>query len=265
MTTGPDDAWASGAAYDEYMGRWSRAVARVFIDWLCPKPSARWLEVGCGTGALSSVICERCEPTSLVACDPSEPFVSRARCQVSDERASFVVAGADALPSAEGGFDIIASGLVLNFLPDPGLAVASMRERLRPGGVVAAYVWDYLEDLEFLRHFWDEAALMDSRAAALDEGRRFPLCQATALASLFGDAGLAQVATAPLGIAMDFADFDDYWRPFLGGTGPAPTYVASLDPARRESLRARLERRLRPEPDGRIHLRAKAWAVRGLA
>jgi len=228
-------------------------------------PSAHWLEVGCGTGALTSTICDLCEPASIIACDPSEPFIEHARNNLADARASFVIAGAEALPSRDGGFEAIVSGLVLNFLPDPGQALASIRERLRPGGTVAAYVWDYAEGMEFLRYFWEEAAASDPRAAALDESRRFPLCRRSALESFFRAAGLKQVETALLDIPTDFSDYDDYWTPFLRGTGPAPSYVVSLDPTTRELLRERLRRRLHPGSDGRILLQARAWAVRGLS
>jgi SAM-dependent methyltransferase len=247
------------------MGRWSRPLARAFLEWLHPKPSAHWLEVGCGTGALTSTICDLCEPASVVACDPSEPFIEYARKNLSDGRASFVAAGVEALPHRGGGFDAVVSGLVLNFLPNPGEAVASIRERLHPGGIVAAYVWDYGEGMQFLRAFWEEAVASDHHAAALDEGRRFPLCRTPALASLFRAAGLVQVETDRLEIPTDFASFDDYWTPFLRGTGPAPSYVASLDRTSRERLRERLSRRLHAESDGRIQLRARAWAVRGVS
>jgi len=265
MTSASDDKWMTGAAYEAYMGRWSRPLARVFVEWMHPKPSAHWIEVGCGTGALTSTICDLCEPASVIACDPSAPFIEHARNSLSDARASFVIAGAEALPSRDGGFDAVVSGLVLNFLPDPGQAVASMRERLRPGSIVAAYVWDYAEGMEFLRCFWEEAVASDPRAGAFNEGRRFPLCQRSALESLFRAAGLKQVETDLLDISTDFANFDDYWTPFLHGTGPASSYVVSLDPPSRELLRERLRRRLHPGSDGRIHLRARAWAVRGLS
>ena len=265
MTSVPGDRWVTGDAYEAYMGRWSRPLARAFVEWLRPKSSAHWLEMGCGTGALTSAICELGEPASVVACDPSEPFIAHARQHLSDARASFVVAGAETLPRREGGFDAIVAGLVLNFLPDPGAVVTAVRERLRPGGTVAAYVWDYAEGMEFLKAFWDEAVALDPRASALDEGRRFPLCRTAALAALFSAGGLAQVTTAPLVIPTDFASFDDYWTPFLRGTGPAPSYVASLDPSSRELLRERLTRRLHSGSGGRIHLKARAWAVRGVS
>lgn len=261
----PADRWVIGEAYEAYMGRWSRPLARAFVEWLHPKPSANWLEVGCGTGALTSTICDLCEPASVVACDPSEPFIEHARKSLPDPRASFIVAPAEALPRRAGGFDAAVSGLVLNFLPHPEAAVVSIRERLRRGGTVAAYVWDYAQGMEFLRLFWEEAVDLDPRAVALDEGKRFPLCEASALASLFRTARLAQVETRALEIPTAFTTFDDYWMPFLRGTGPAPSYVTSMDPSRRELLRERLERRLQTGSDGRILLRARAWAVRGVS
>jgi SAM-dependent methyltransferase len=265
MTNVPSDRWLTGDAYEAYMGRWSRPLARAFVAWLQPKPAVHWLEVGCGTGALTSTICDLCEPASVVACDPSETFVEHAGKNLTDARVSFTAAGADALPRRDGGFDLIVSGLVFNFLPDPAAAVASTRERLRSGGTVAAYVWDYAAGMEFLRLFWDEAVAMDPRASALHEGSRFPLCEPSALASLFRAGGLTGVGTGALEIPTVFTTFDDYWVPFLRGTGPAPAYVAALHPDQRNVLRARLERRLQTGSDGRISLRARAWAVRGLS
>ena len=246
------------------MGRWSRPLARLFVEWLKTKSLANWLEVGCGTGALTSAICELCMPASIVACDPSKPFIEYARRSFPDVRASFLMTGAEELPNRDGGFDAAVSGLVLNFLPDAGKAVSSMRERLRPGGTVAAYVWDYSGGMEFLRIFWEEAVTLDPRSAALDEGQRFPIYRPEVLASTFQSAGLVQVETHSLEIPTDFATFDDYWTPFLRGTGPAPGYVASLDPPSRESLRERIMQRLHVGA-GRIRLHARAYAVRGVA
>jgi len=247
------------------MGRWSRPLSRLFVEWLDPAPAANWLEVGCGTGALTSAICDLCEPASIVACDPSAPFIEYARQSVPDPRISFVIAGAENLPRRDGGFDAVVSGLVLNFLPDVVQAVSTMRNHLRQGGTVAAYVWDHANGMEFLRYFWDEAVTLDPRAAALDEGQRFPICRPEALKALFQAAGLIQVETHPLEIPTEFATFGDYWTPFLQGTGPAPSYVASLDALSRESLRERIRRRLPSGSDGRISLRARAWAVRAVA
>jgi SAM-dependent methyltransferase len=263
------DNWASGDAYETYMGRWSRPIARSFIGWLQREPAGHWLDVGCGTGALTSAILEIAGPASIAACDPSTPFVEDARRRVADPRVTFAVAGSADLPTRDGGFDAIVSGLVLNFIPDPEAAVSAMRARLRARGCVAAYVWDYAEGFEPLRCFWDEAVALDPDAARLDQGRRFPLCRPEMLAALFRGAGLDDVETGPLEHHISLASFDEYWEPFLGGTGPAPAYVASLTPGGREALRERLSerlrRRIRPDADGRINLTARAWAVRGLS
>jgi SAM-dependent methyltransferase len=245
------------------MGRWSRLLAEGFLRWLGPGPGLAWLDVGCGTGALTGVLRELADPALVVACDPSEPFVEYARTRITDAKVSFVVAGADRLPERAGGFDCVVSGLVLNFFPDPRKAVQRMRERARGGGVVAAYVWDYAGRMEFLRRFWDEAVALDPDARALDEGLRFPLCRRDGLESVFRDAGLRDVRSEAIEIPTRFQSFADYWAPFLGGTGPAPSYVASLDEDRRRALRDRLEARLVAGSGARIELTARAWAARG--
>jgi trans-aconitate methyltransferase len=263
MSDASSDRWLAGDAYDAFMGRWSRRLAFTFLEWLQPGQSAHWLEIGCGTGALTRAISERADPASVVACDASAPFVEFARTQIPDARVSFVASAADSLPRRDPGFDLAVAGLVLNFVPDPAAAMSAIRERLAPGGQAAVYVWDYADGMEFLRIFWDEAAALDSGADALHEGKRFPLCQPNALASVFQSAGFQNVETHALEMATDFASFDDYWTPFLSGTGPAPAYVASLDDHAREGLRRRLEDRLRSPGDERVRLRARAWAVRG--
>src|SRR5262245_30142273 len=184
------DRWAEGSAYERFMGRWSRRLARSFVAWISVGSKAHWLDVGCGTGALASAICEMSHPASVIACDPSEPFIEHARSRISGAPVSFSVAGVEALPEREDGFDAIVSGLALNFMPDPAQAVKSMRARLRHQGLLAAYVWDYAGGMEFLRIFWDEAVALDTPAAKIEEGARFPLCQPEALASLFRGAGL---------------------------------------------------------------------------
>jgi SAM-dependent methyltransferase len=260
-----DDRWLAGSAYERYMGRWSRPLADAFLEWLGAPRGSHWLEIGCGTGALTSAIARSCDPQSVMACDPAEPFLEHARQHTVDPRVAFVVAGADEPPAREGGFDAAVSGLVLNFLPAPAAVLATLRDRLRPGGLVGGYVWDYAEGMEFLRVFWDEATAIDPRAAALDEGRRFPLCSGGALRRLFEGAGLTDVDTGGLQVETPFAGFDDFWDPFLRGTGPAPAFVASLEPAARDHLAERLRRRLQPSGGGEIRLRARAWCVRALS
>jgi SAM-dependent methyltransferase len=265
MTNPTGDRWAAASAYEAYMGRWSRALAKAFLQWLEPAPSAHWFELGCGTGALSAAILESCDPKSLTATEPSAPFLEFARDALQDLRVTFVNAGADAPPSRDGGFDVSVSGLVLNFVPKLDEVLVVLRERLRAGGVLGAYVWDYASGMEFLRHFWDEVVALDAAAAGLDEGRRFGPWQPSDAAECFRRAGISRVESAFIAIPTEFEDFDDYWRPFLGGTGPAPAYVAGLEPERRERLRERLEQRLPRSANGRIALRARAVAVRGVA
>jgi SAM-dependent methyltransferase len=262
---GLSDRWAAGAIYETFMGRWSRLLAPKFVSWLTVPPNAHWLDVGCGTGALSDAICVGAQPASVVACDPSESFLEHARRRHVDPRISFLVAGVGQLPDRPGGFESVTSCLALNFFPDPSAAIAEMRRVAATDGLVSACVWDYGDRMELLRRFWDSARALDPRAAELDEGRRFPICRPQALEALFRDGGLVEVACEPLEIVTRFVSFAELWTPFLGGTGPAPSYVASLDSRRREALAEHLDRSLRREPDGAISLVARAWAVRGIA
>jgi ubiquinone/menaquinone biosynthesis C-methylase UbiE len=219
-----------------------------------------WLDVGCGTGAMTSAICAHADPASVVGCDPAEPFIEYARHHSNDARTSFVVAGAGNLPRREDGYGSITSLLALNFFPDLDAAVREMRSLTTPRGTVSACVWDYHDKMEFLRYFWNAVAAMD---AALDEDARFPICRPEALAELFRAGDFRDVRCEPLEIPTVFANFDDYWGAFLEGTGPAPTYVASLDADRRDALRRKLEQTLPRGRGGSIPLTARAWAVRG--
>jgi SAM-dependent methyltransferase len=257
------DSWASGEAYEPYIGRWSRVVAVQFLQWLRPPSSARWLDVGCGTGAVTQTVLDHASPSDVVGVDPSDGFIAYARDRVRDPRARFEVASATDLPLADDDRDVAVSGLVLNFVSDAGRAAAEMARVTRMGGTVGAYVWDYAEGMQLLRLFWDAAAELDPRAGELDEGARFPLCHPEPLAELFSGAGLLDVTTAAIDVPTRFADFDDLWTPFLSGGAPAPGYVASLSEPDRAALRENLRGRLPSEQDGSIPLTARAWAVRG--
>jgi SAM-dependent methyltransferase len=183
---------------------------------------------------------------------------------MQDARIRFEVAGAEALPIDSEHYDAVVSGLVLNFIPQPGRAVQAMAGATRPGGVVAAYVWDYGGGMQLMRHFWNAAAALDPAAYDLDEGRRFPLCRPEPLGQLFRATGLRDVDVRPIDIATHFQDFDDFWSPFLGGEGPAPSYTMSLSEENRTALRERLRDSLPLALDGSIPLVARAWAVRGM-
>lgn len=245
------------------MGRWSRRLASEFVSWLRIPRGVHWLDVGCGTGALADAVCSHADPASVRGCDPAAAFVEFARERSRDARQTFVIAGVGSLPRRRQGYGSVTSLLALNFFPDPQGAVREMRSVAAPRTTVSACVWDYSEGMEFLRHFWDVAASQDPAASVLDEGSRFPLCRRGALTALFRDSGLDDVRCEPIAIRTEFASFDDYWRPFLGGTGPAPSYVASLGPDRCATLARKLEEKLPPAADGSITLTARAWAVRG--
>ena len=260
------DAWAAGESYDLYMGRWSRRIGPRFVGWLALPGGRDWVEVGCGTGALSAAILAGAAPASLMAIEPSEAFLARAQENVPDPRVTFAQGDAGDLPAEAASRDVAVSGLVLNFVPDRARALAEMRRVLRPGGTAAFYVWDYPGGgIEFMGAFWSAAVELDPAAEELIEGRRFPFCTPDALTGLAEGAGFVGVECIAIEEATPFADFDDYWRPFTLGAGPAPGYCASLEPEARERLRARLERSLPRRADGSILLAAKAWAVRGQA
>jgi SAM-dependent methyltransferase len=257
------DTWAAGDAYERYVGRWSRLVARDFLAWLDQKPGLDWLDVGCGTGALSAGILAAAAPETVIGVDPSDGFLDSARAFLPNRRARFEQANGEALPLADGAVDVAVSGLVLNFVPAPARAVGEMRRAVRPGGTVAVYVWDYAGDMQLMRYFWDAAVALDPGAQALDEAVRFPICRPGPLRELLTAAGLEAVETIAIDVPTVFADFDDYWSPFLGGQGPAPGYCTSLPESRRTALRDRLRSTLPIAADGRIALSARGFAVRG--
>lgn len=255
--------WDSGDAYELYMGRWSRPIAQEFVTRLHIEPGRRWLDVGCGTGALTQTILSLADPAEVWGVDPSDAFVDHACQQVTDNRAQFKVGDAAHLPFEDRLFDVVVSGLALNFMPE-ALAVREMQRVVRPGGVVAAYVWDYADKMEWLRYFWDAAVALDPAAKALDEGERFPICREEPLERLFLETGFRQVEVYPVDTPTHFTSFDDYWQPFLVGQFPAPQYVASLSDEQREALREELHRRLPINADSSIDLIARAWAVVGI-
>ncbi|WP_069299368.1 class I SAM-dependent methyltransferase [Neptunicoccus sediminis] len=258
------DKWNDGDAYEMYVGRWSRKTGEKFLSWLDMPQGQRWLDLGCGTGALTSRVLRNCAPRSVIGVEPSDRFLALARDGITDERAQFMQGSGDVIPVGDGTIDVAVSGLVMNFIPDKEHAMAQLLRCVDEGGTVAAYVWDYSGHVQFMRHFWDAAVALDPAAREKDEGVRFPICRPDALAALFTSAGLCDVVTAPIDIVTPFENFDDYWTPFLSGVAPAPGYCASLGESERERLRTRIKETLPTDPDGRILLAARAWAVRGV-
>jgi SAM-dependent methyltransferase len=257
------DAWQAGNSYDAYMGRWSRLIAPGFLDRLALQSGLDWLELGCGTGVLTKAIVDRYAPRSMLALDPSEGFIASARQKVPGDHLAFRVGNAEALggmPTAS--CDVAVSGLVLNFVPDRIAALREMKRLTRPGGTVAFYVWDYPGGgVEFMRAFWTAAVALDPEAYDLTEDRRFPFCTEAGLLDVAGNAGLEAATVTQLEAVSIFTDFEDFWRPFTLGAGPAPGYCVSLSSEARERLRNRLSETLRRERDGSISLTLRAWAV----
>jgi SAM-dependent methyltransferase len=258
------DNWASGDLYEPYVGRWSRLVAQEFLEWLDSPVGGHWLDVGCGTGALSQTILTVCNPNKIKGVDRSDGFVAYARNKVNDPRATFEVGDAQAMPVDSGLYDSAVSGLVLNFVPEPAKMISEMSRAVKKDGSVAVYVWDYADKMQLMRHFWDAAIALDPAVADLDEAPRFPVCNPNALRELFQTTGLKQVETRAIDVDTQFKDFDDYWNPFLGGQGPAPTYAMSLSEEKRTQLRERIRAGLPFASDGSVPLIARAWAAKGV-
>jgi ubiquinone/menaquinone biosynthesis C-methylase UbiE len=256
------DAWGAGANYEQYMGRWSRLAARLFLNWLEPEPGLSFLDVGCGTGALTGTILQRCSPRAVVGIDPSGGFLSHARLGLPASRNALVRANAAALPCRDGSAAAVVSGLAYNFIPDRKQALSEMQRVVMPGGLVAIYVWDYPGvGVGFMNAFWEAAISLDAEAQRHNQSLRFHFCTPESLAAEFSDGGLAEVEVSPIEITTVFRDFEDFWRPFTLGAGPAPGYCVALEQEQREALRRRLEVRFGTESE--IHLPARAWAVRG--
>ena len=256
--------FAESAAYERFMGRWSRQVAPLLVQFAEVRDGQAVLDIGSGTGALALAVARAAPTAPITGVDPSASYVSYAQQNAPSERVRFVVGDAQALQMSDASFDRVLSLFVMNFIPDRAKALREMIRVTRPDGVVAAAVWDYGDGMQMLRVFWDEAVALDPAVAPRDE-RNMPLCKPGELAALWREHGLGQVEEQPLTIRMSFSSFEDYWEPFLGGQGPAGAYVASLSETRRDALRTRIRQRLvGNNPDRPFALDARAWAVKGL-
>ena len=260
VTDGSETFRAPPAAYDRYMGGWSRPLAAAFAEATGILPRDRVLDVGCGTGALTAELARRVGAASVAAVDPSEPSVTA--CAAAVPGADVRVGGAETLPFADGTFDASLCQLVVNFMSDAPAGVAEMRRVTRSGGTVAACTWDYRDGMTMLRVFWDAATTVDPGAP--HEGRTMPFCTTDDLERLWLDVGLGDVTTDELVVERAYADFDDFWEPFTLGVGPGGSYCVSLDAGTREALRAECFRLL-GSPEGPLPLTARAWFVRGSA
>jgi SAM-dependent methyltransferase len=263
------DPWSNGQDYEQYVGRWSNAVAREFVPWLGADEGGSWLDVGCGTGALTDAILRQAEPTRLHGIDRSEPYLELARLRLSGTIASFETGDAMTLddgattenPTA---YDVVCSGLVLNFLTGAATSLGQQVNLTTPGGIVGAYVWDYAIGMHLIRLFWEAAMDRDPSAQERAESALFADWQPNRLERMFTDAGLTGIESREIVVPTVFHSFDDVWAPFLGGQGPAPVYLRSIGPEAAQEVRGFLERRVPVADDGSVSLTARAWAVKGL-
>ena len=257
--------WSGSDAYEAYMGRWSRPMARSFVAWFGAPAALRWLDVGCGTGALASAALDQAQPREVVGIDPSADFIGSAAGAIADPRAHFTVGDARSLPFTMGEFEAVVSGLVLNHIAEPEPATAEMARVTRAGGVVGSYVWDYSGEMQLIRFFWEAATTADADAAHYDPRGRYRICTPNPLAALFREAGLRDVAVEAIDLPLAFRDFEDYWRPHtMAGPAAPQRYVATLDDDRKASLRKQLRATLPIAADGTITLLGRAWAVRAI-
>ena len=248
-------------AYERFMGRWSRLVAGPFLDFVRIEKGAGVLDVGSGTGALAAAIAARIRGCSVIGIDPSKAYVAYANSRLKDSHVRFETGDAQSLRYANASFDAAVSLLVFNFIPNPSKALVELRRVVRTEGVIGAAVWDYSEAMQMLRIFWDAAVALDPAAERLDE-KHMPLCRKGELRDLWKGGGLAAVLEKGIEVPARFRTFDDFWEPFLLGQGPAGAYVKSLPAGNCSALKEELHRRL---PKAPFTLRARVWAVRGLA
>jgi trans-aconitate methyltransferase len=261
MTDQKSTLWGAAETYERYMGRWSRKVAPLFVDWLDASQGKSWADIGCGTGELSLQIAGKCKPSHLIGIDTSPAFITEAARYVPN--AEFRQGDATNIDLPDDGLDYAVSGLVLNFMPDKAKALREMVRIVRPGGTVGLYVWDYAGHMQIMRYFFDSARLIDPNSSVYDDGINAPICRPEPLLDAFIATGLSDAETTAIDIPAAFVDFQDYWTPFLGGTGSAPKYCMSLDEGTRNKIRDALRERLPTGPDGEILLAVRAWAVKG--
>ncbi len=254
---GTADFDVAAETYDRFMGRYSRLLSPRMADIGGVAAGQRVLDVGCGPGALTAELVARVGAGAVAAADPSEPFVAAARSRFPGVDVRH--ASAEALPFADGTFDAAIAQLVVHFMTDPVAGLAEMRRVTRPGGRVAACVWDHAGGRGPLSPFWQAANELDPHA--IDESQ-LPGARHGHLGELFARAGLREVEAGEIAVTLEHPTFDDWWEPYTGGVGPAGAYVARLDPAERDRLRERCRAML---PDPPFVLESVAWTACGLA
>ena len=249
-----------GAAYERAMGRWSRAVAPLFLQWLSPPANARWLDVGCGTGVLTHTLLELCSPAAVVGVDVAVAQIAEAARGLASGRADFRIGDARSLPIADAAFDVVTAALVLNFIPERSQALAEMRRVTRARGILAAYVWDFADELSpsgplrrAMRRFGVQVpAIPGSNESRID-----------ALRALFQQAGLERVATRTIDVCLAYRDFQDFWEAQTPSYAPTTKLIASMTSSERVRLMRAVRDELPVAPGGLVEYFARANAIKG--
>jgi ubiquinone/menaquinone biosynthesis C-methylase UbiE len=251
--------FSDGKAYERMMGRWSRAVGEQFLGWLNVTKGQRWLDVGCGNGAFTELLIARMSPTEVMAIDPSDGQIAYARTRAGVSTAQFRIGDAQELPYADGHFDAAAMALVISFVPNPAKAVAEMARVVRPGGLVAAYMWDFDGGVP-LQPF---TAAMKAMGLPVNLPPSSAVATLDNMRTLWEQAGLVGIDTTVIRIKVGFDDFEDFWTSNAVPIGPQGKAISEMSPAKRDELRARLREALPVGKDGRIAYEAFANAVKG--
>lgn len=250
------------ADYEHFMGRWSRAAGAAFLDWLAPPANARWLDVGCGTGIFTGLVLDLCGPAAVFGIDPSESQVAHARRQPLAQRANFRVADAQALPFSDSAFDVVASALVMNFIPDPAQALSEMRRVTRPGGGVAAYVWDFETERS---PSWPIRAGMRQLGMTVPAIPGVDISGLSSMRELFAGAGLEDVVSLSIDVTVRFRDFDQFWRSQTTRYSPTTTAIEAMPSTERDTLKRVVQGLLAGKPARSVEYSARANATKAHA
>ncbi len=256
--TSPAHSFDDSTGYERLIGRWSRAVGSIFIEWLAPPANARWLEVGCGTGVFTELVVQKCDPASIDALDPEQTQIEHARRQPVAKRANFQVADAQTLPFDDASFDIVASALVINFIADKHRALSEMRRVARAGGVVAGYVWDFAMEHSPSGPFRNAMRAFGIDVAALPGADESTL---PALHALFKQAGLIDITTRAIDVSLPYTGFDDFWQAQTTRYSPTTKLIDAMTHSERERLMQSLRDAVPSRADGTIEYFARANAI----
>ncbi|HEV3159724.1 MAG TPA: class I SAM-dependent methyltransferase [Xanthobacteraceae bacterium] len=252
--------FADGKAYERLMGRWSKLAGEKFLDWLDAPKNQKWLDVGCGNGAFTEVLIAQCAPAAVIGVDPSEGQLAYARGRTGTKRAEFRVADAQALPFPDKSFDAATMALVIVFIPDPAKAAREMARVVRPGGIVATYMWEFPDGFPLA----PLAAAMKDLGLTPPERPNVEASARDAMRAIWKAAGLSAIESEVIRIRVNFTSFDDFWDSNTVPVGPSGKALSELTHSAREQLKTRLRERLPIAADGSIAYEAFAYAVKGV-